>query len=101
MADVPDCRWPRGERCDCGQRLGGVGDVSHVLIDTDQALPTPDVGRCVTTTRNPDTGEFAFATLDTLAGYRREGITEALPFGIYCDVVEPGRVRVGDSADFA
>jgi uncharacterized protein len=59
--------------------------------------PLGDVGRCVVTTRNPDTGEFAFDTLDTLAAYRREGVTEPLPFGVYCDVVEPGRIRLGDS----
>jgi len=58
--------------------------------------PLGDVGRCVVTTKNPDTGEPAFDTLDVLAGYRRDGVAEPLPFGVYCDVVEPGRVRVGD-----
>ena len=63
--------------------------------------PLGDIGRCVTTTRNPDTGEFAFPTLDTLAGYRRDGVTEQLPLGVYCDVIEPGRVRLGDSVVLA
>jgi uncharacterized protein YcbX len=55
-----------------------------------------DVGRCVVTKKNPDTGEHDFETLDTLAAYRREGRTEPLPFGVHGAVVQPGRVRVGD-----
>jgi uncharacterized protein YcbX len=58
--------------------------------------PLGDIGRCVVTTKNPDTGEPAYPTLDALAGYRREGVSEPLPLGVYCDVVEPGRVRLGD-----
>jgi uncharacterized protein len=61
--------------------------------------PLGDVGRCVVTTRSADTGEFVFDTLNTLAGYRPDGVTEPLPFGIYCDVVEPGRVRLGDPVE--
>jgi uncharacterized protein len=56
-----------------------------------------DVGRCVVTTKNPDTGETDLETLNALAAYRREGRTEPLPFGIHAAVVEPGRVRVGDA----
>jgi MOSC domain-containing protein len=55
-----------------------------------------DVGRCVVTKKNPDTGEHDLETLDTLAAYRREGRTEPLPFGVHGAVVRPGRVRVGD-----
>ena len=55
-----------------------------------------DVGRCVVTKKNPDTGEHDLETLDTLAAYRREGRTEPLPFGVHGAVVHPGRVRVGD-----
>ncbi|HEY2355561.1 MAG TPA: MOSC N-terminal beta barrel domain-containing protein [Gaiellaceae bacterium] len=69
----------------------------HVQIGDAVVKPLGDVGRCVVTTKNPDTGEDAFPTLDTLATYRRDGVTEPLPLGVYCDVVEPGRVRVGDS----
>lgn len=58
--------------------------------------PLGDVGRCVVTTRDPDTGELVFPTLDVLAAYRRQGVSEPLPFGIWCDVAEPGRVQLGD-----
>jgi hypothetical protein len=55
-----------------------------------------DVGRCVVTKKNPDSGEHDLETLDTLAAYRPEGRTEPLPFGVHGAVVQPGRVRVGD-----
>ena len=58
-----------------------------------------DVGRCVVTTRNPDTGIPDVPTLATLAGYRREGRTEQLPFGVYGAVLVPGLVRIGDIAN--
>jgi len=54
-----------------------------------------DVGRCVVTKKNPDTGEHDLETLDTLADYRPEGRTEPLPFGVHGAVIQPGRVRVG------
>jgi uncharacterized protein YcbX len=57
-----------------------------------------DIGRCVVTSRNPDTGVIDLPTLVTLVGYRAEGQTEPLPFGIYGSVVTSGRVRVGDTA---
>ena len=56
-----------------------------------------NVGRCAVTTRHPDTGVVDFSTLHVLAGYRGEiATTEPLPFGVYGEVVEPGRVAVGD-----
>jgi uncharacterized protein YcbX len=55
-----------------------------------------DVGRCVVTKKNPDTGEMDLDTLGTLAAYRPEGRTEPLPFGVHGAVVQPGRVAVGD-----
>ena len=57
-----------------------------------------DVGRCIVTSRHPDTGVVDLPTLVTLAAYRREGVSESLPFGVYGAVTEPGRVRVGDIA---
>ena len=57
-----------------------------------------DIGRCVVTSRDPDTGVVDLPTLIALASYRRNGITESLPFGVYGAVVLPGRVRLGDAA---
>jgi uncharacterized protein len=54
-----------------------------------------DIGRCVVTSRDPDTGVIDVPTLTALASYRRDGVAEPLPFGIYGSVLVPGRVRVG------
>ncbi len=55
------------------------------------------VGRCATTTRDPESGEVTFPTLHVLAAYRKEHPSEEpLPFGIYGEVLEGGRVAVGD-----
>jgi hypothetical protein len=58
--------------------------------------PVGDVGRCVVTKCDPDTGTSDLDTLGALARYRRDGQTEPLPFGVYGEVVEPGRVSVGE-----
>jgi MOSC domain-containing protein len=56
-----------------------------------------NVGRCVTTTRGPETGEVDLPTLKMLASYRREmETTEPLPFGVHGEVLRGGTVRVGD-----
>jgi uncharacterized protein YcbX len=55
------------------------------------------VGRCLITSRDPDTGVVDLPTLDILGSYRA-GIdsTEPLPFGIWGRVLEPGTVGIGD-----
>ncbi len=58
---------------------------------------TGDVGRCLVTSHDPDTGVTDLDTLGTLAHYRRDGHTEPLPFGVYCRVTAPGRVSIGDA----
>jgi uncharacterized protein YcbX len=55
------------------------------------------VGRCLITSRDPDTGVVDLRTLDMLGDYRSDlDRTEPLPFGIYGRVLEPGTVRVDD-----
>jgi uncharacterized protein YcbX len=55
------------------------------------------VGRCLITSRDPDTGQVDLPTLDMLGDYRTGlGSTEPLPFGIYGRVLEPGAIQVGN-----
>jgi uncharacterized protein len=58
------------------------------------------VGRCAVTTLDPDTGIRDLDTLGTIAAYRADVPTrEPLPFGVWCEVVDPGPVAVGDSVE--
>ncbi len=55
------------------------------------------VGRCLITSRDPDSGVVDLPTLDILGDYRGAlDSTEPLPFGVWGRVLEPGTVRVGD-----
>jgi uncharacterized protein len=55
------------------------------------------VGRCLITSRDPDTGVVDLPTLDILGDYRRAlKSTEPLPFGVWGRVLKPGTIRVGD-----
>jgi uncharacterized protein YcbX len=69
-----------------GGREIAIGDV--VLRGADP------VGRCVVTTRDPDTGATDVPTLKALAALRGKG---DVTFGIWCDVVAPGRIAIGDA----
>src|SRR5262249_38267632 len=57
------------------------------------------VGRCAITTQNPDTGVPDLNTLRVLNEYRGLTAKRELPFGVYGEVLEPGRVQVGDRAE--
>jgi uncharacterized protein YcbX len=62
--------------------------------------PRGNVGRCAVTTQNPETGVPDLDTLRVLGAYRGEvETTEPLPFGVWGEVVEPGRVRLGDRVE--
>ena len=58
------------------------------------------VGRCVVTSKSPETGEKDLDTLRTIKRYRPdvEG-EEPIPFGVYGSVEQPGRVRLGDRVE--
>jgi uncharacterized protein YcbX len=56
-----------------------------------------NVGRCAVTTQDPDTGVPDLETLHVLGDYRGNiETTEPLPFGVWGEILEPGRVRLGD-----
>jgi uncharacterized protein len=52
--------------------------------------------RCVVTTRDPDDGRRDAPVLKALAGLRGK---DDVTFGVWCDVVAPGRVRLGDPVE--
>jgi uncharacterized protein YcbX len=58
------------------------------------------VPRCAVTTQNPSTGVPSLDTLRGIKAYRGlRGAEKKIDFGVYFDVEEPGRVRVGDAAE--
>jgi uncharacterized protein YcbX len=63
-------------------------------------VPRGHVGRCLITSRDPDTGRPDMDTLGALRRYRSDvESTEPLPFGVYGEVRVPGRVAIGDPVD--
>ena len=55
---------------------------------------TEPVPRCAVTTRDPDSGRRDASTLKRLAELRGK---DDVTFGVWCEVVAAGRIRVGDS----
>ena len=79
---------------------GWIG--SQVRVGGATVAVREHVGRCAVTTLDPDRGIRDLDTLGTIAGYRGDVQTrEPLPFGVWCQVVEPGRVAVGDPVELA
>jgi uncharacterized protein YcbX len=73
--------------------VGSVVDIGDAAVRFEG-----HVGRCLITSRDPDTGVVDLPTLDILGEYRSDVAgTEPLPFGVYGSVVTPGMIRVGDS----
>ncbi|MGZ4197780.1 MAG: MOSC domain-containing protein [Solirubrobacteraceae bacterium] len=59
-----------------------------------------NVGRCLTTSRDPETGDVDLPTLDMLRSYRGEvNSTEPLPFGVYGEVIDEGEIQLGDTVE--
>jgi uncharacterized protein YcbX len=74
---------------------GGLVRIGEATIRVRGQVP-----RCIVTTLGPDTGEKDFTTLNLIARHReRIGGRGGLPFGMYAEVVEPGRVRLGDPVE--
>jgi len=69
----------------------------HVRVGAAVVAVRGNTGRCIVTSRHPDTGVRNLPTLDVLAEYR-DGVatTEPLPFGIHAAVSQAGLVRLGD-----
>jgi uncharacterized protein YcbX len=63
--------------------------------------PLEPVARCAVTTKNPDTGEVDFDSLRRIRAYRgpRAADGRSIDFGVFGQVVEPGRVRLGDPVE--
>jgi uncharacterized protein YcbX len=83
-----------------GVRAHAEDDWVHRTVQIGEALVAfgGHVGRCLVTSRNPETGAIDLPTLDILGTYRRElQSTEPLPFGIYGGVAREGTIRVGDA----
>lgn len=59
------------------------------------------VGRCANITYDPETGERDFDTLRAIAAVRGRRADGEICFGVYGQVAQPGRVRVGDPVELA
>jgi uncharacterized protein YcbX len=84
MVGLEGCR-PHEEEDWLGSRVG-LGEATLRV-----SWPIP---RCVATKRNPDSGEIDLDTLSALQAYRG-----SVDLGVAAEVVEPGRVRVGDRVE--
>jgi uncharacterized protein YcbX len=87
--------------CDPHEEDGWVEQ--HIRIGEAVISIRGDVGRCAITTQNPETGTPDFDTLRTIATYRGFTENEAgqrhIPFGVYGEVTEPGRVTIGAAVE--
>jgi uncharacterized protein YcbX len=57
------------------------------------------VPRCRITTLHPDKGMKDFDTLKAIASYRGVDQEDGINFGVYAAVVQPGKIRVGDTVE--
>lgn len=57
------------------------------------------VARCAITTQNPATGQPDFDTLREIKAYRGARDRKLIDFGVYGEIAEPGRVRLGDAIE--
>ena len=89
LVGVAGCRAHEEDEW-CGREVA-VGETVVRLLEP--------VARCAVTTRNPDTGERDFATLHAIKAYRGLRDGSQIDFGVFGEVVRPGRIRVGDPVE--
>jgi uncharacterized protein YcbX len=70
-----------------------------VLIGDAVVRVREQVARCAITTQDPDSGRRDLDTLRVIKEYRGVRGSKSLDFGVYGEVLEPGRIRVGDAAE--
>jgi uncharacterized protein YcbX len=75
---------PWAEHSWSGQQVT-IGDIALRVL-----APVP---RCVVTTRNPESGATDVRILHALARLRGKS---DITFGVWCEIIRPGRIQVGD-----
>jgi uncharacterized protein YcbX len=104
VADSADTAQLDARRFRMSIELDGVapfeedGWVGRELVVADARLSIHGhVGRCIVTSRDPESGEVDLPTLDILRSLRGQAATtEPLAFGVYGEVLRAGVVAVGD-----
>jgi uncharacterized protein len=85
------------EGCDRHEEDEWVG--RSVRVGEAVVRPLEQVARCAITTQDPSTGIADFDTLRELIAYRGLRDGRHADMGVYGEVVQPGRVRVGDPVE--
>jgi uncharacterized protein len=83
----------------CSEHEEDTWDGRRVRVGEAVLLVGGPVPRCATTTRHPESGERDLDTLRMIKSYRGVRDGEAIDFGVYAAVEQPGRVRVGDPVE--
>jgi uncharacterized protein YcbX len=72
----------------------------ELMVGAARILLHGHIGRCIVTSRHPESGEVDLPTLEVLRAYRDGApTTEPLAFGVYGAVLRKGIVRVGDPVE--
>lgn len=88
------------EGAEAHEEDGWIG--RELIVGEARIVPRGHVGRCLVTSRHPESGEIDLPTLDLLKAYREGAVTtEPLAFGVYAEVLREGVVRVGDAVELA
>ena len=69
----------------------------RIEVGETRMLVSKQVARCAITTQDPDTGVRDLDTLRTIISYRGLRDHENVDFGVYGEVEQPGRIRLGDA----